>query len=167
MHTWPQFVGMLQVNPRCGCFGTLRWDEPGAVTVNMTRLKQLALVAAGLGAFAVPAAGQRPALTMLDQLEGGRWELRVREDNRAVERFCVANGRRFIQLRHPESNCERFVVADRASDVTVQYTCRGRGYGRTHIRRETSRLVQIESQGIADGLPFEFSAEARRVGDCR
>ena len=30
-----------------------------------------------------------------------------------------------------------------ATEVTVQYTCRGRGYGRTHIRRETNRLVQI------------------------
>jgi hypothetical protein len=50
--------------------------------------------------------------------------------------------------------------------VVVQYTCRGKGYGRTHIRRETGRLVQIDSQGIAGGLPFEFSAEARRVGDC-
>lgn len=127
----------------------------------------LSLFAAGLAAFAVPAVGQRPALAMLDQLESGRWELRVRENNRAVEQFCVANGRRFIQLRHPESGCERFVVDDRATDVTVQYTCRGRGYGRTHIRRETSRLVQIQSQGIADGLPFEFSAEARRVGECR
>jgi hypothetical protein len=48
----------------------------------------------------------------------------------------------------------------------VQYTCRGRGYGRTHIRRETSRLVQIDTQGIADGRPFAFAAEARRVGDC-
>mgnify|MGYP006175199349 CR=1 FL=1 len=34
------------------------------------------------------------------------------------------------------------------------------------LRRETSRLVQIQSQGIRNGLPFEFSAEARRVGDC-
>ena len=43
---------------------------------------------------------------------------------------------------------------------------RGRGYGRTSIRLETDRLVQIRTQGIADGLPFEYSAEARRVGDC-
>ena len=48
----------------------------------------------------------------------------------------------------------------------MQYTCRGRGYGRTHIRRETGRLVQIESQGIVDGLPFDFVAEGRRIGEC-
>ena len=42
----------------------------------------------------------------------------------------------------------------------------GRGYGRTHIRRETSRLIQIQSQGIADGLPFEFCCRRPPVGDC-
>ena len=58
------------------------------------------------------------------------------------------------------------MIEDGANAVTVQYTCQGSGYGRTQIKRETSRLVQIESQGIAGGLPFEFTAEARRVGDC-
>ncbi|MEN9683728.1 MAG: hypothetical protein RLZZ427_1479 [Pseudomonadota bacterium] len=115
---------------------------------------------------AVPASGQRVSLAMLDQLDTGRWELRVRDGSAATERLCVPNGRRFIQLRHPGNDCERFVVEDSPREITVQYTCRGRGYGRTHIRRETARLIQIESQGIAEGLPFDFSAEARRVGDC-
>lgn len=117
-------------------------------------------------ACAAPASGQRKALAMLDQLDLGKWELRVRDDGNAVQRLCVNNGRRFIQLRHPEASCERFIVEDSPTEVTVQYTCRGRGYGRTQIRRETNRLVQIQSQGIVDGLPFDFSAEARRVGEC-
>ena len=121
---------------------------------------------AALLTFSAPASGQRSSLTMLDQLDAGRWELRVRDSGNAAERLCVSNGRRFIQLRHPEVSCDRLVVEDGPSEVTVQYTCRGQGYGRTSIRRETSRLVQIESQGIRNGLPIEFSAEARRVGDC-
>jgi hypothetical protein len=121
---------------------------------------------AALFASAVPVSGQRPALAMLDQLDSGKWELRLRDGRNAVERMCVNNGRRFIQLRHAEPTCERFIIDDQPGQVTVQYTCRGRGYGRTHIRRETSRLVQIDSQGIAGGLPFDFTAEARRVGDC-
>ncbi len=80
--------------------------------------------------------------------------------------ICLQDGRRLIQLRHPSSACERLIVADSPGEVTVQYTCRGRGYGRTHIRLETGRLVQIESQGILDGLPFDFVAEARRIGEC-
>lgn len=129
-------------------------------------LRSAGFAAAALFAAVVPAAGQGPQLAMLDQIDGGRWVMRMREPPGATEALCVANGRRLIQLRHPDANCERVVVQDRPNEVTVQYTCRGRGYGRTHIRRETSRLVQIDSQGIVNGLPFEFSAEARRVGDC-
>ncbi|MDE2434993.1 MAG: hypothetical protein KGM49_01915 [Sphingomonadales bacterium] len=103
---------------------------------------------------------------MLDQIESGSWEVRLRDTGSVPQRMCIDSGRRFIQLRHQSASCERFVVQDGASDVTVQYTCRGHGYGRTHIRRESNRLVQIDSQGIAQGLPFEFTAEARRVGDC-
>lgn len=118
-----------------------------------------------LGSIAAAAVGQRPALGMLDQLEPGRWELRLR-DGPGVERLCLHDGRRLIQLRHPQEQCERFIVNDDANDVTIQYTCRGRGYGRTHIRRESGRIVHIDTQGIAEGLPFNFVAEARRVGEC-
>lgn len=125
-----------------------------------------ALAALALAVVAVPAAGQRPALAMLDRLESGRWELRVREPGGQVQRICLQNGRGLIQLRHPGNSCERLIVNDAANDVTVQYTCPGRGYGRTHIRMETGRLLQIETQGIADGLPFAYAMEARRIGDC-
>lgn len=132
----------------------------------MTSRIRLAMAMAGLFvAFSAPASGQRPALAMLNDLDAGRWELRVRDDG-SVERICLPNVKRLIQLRHPADACERLIVTDAASEVTVQYTCRGRGYGRTHIRRETNRLIQLDTQGIADGLPFAFAAEARRVGDC-
>ncbi|PLK27939.1 hypothetical protein C0V78_11385 [Novosphingobium sp. TH158] len=103
---------------------------------------------------------------MLDQLADGRWELRIRGERNQVERVCLQDGRGLIQLRHPEQACERLVVDDQPNQVTVQYTCRGRGYGRTQIRRENDQLVQLQSQGIAGGLPFDFAAEGRRVGDC-
>lgn len=120
----------------------------------------------GAAAAFAPANGQRSALAMLDGLEGGRWEVRLRDGTRRAYPLCLDNGRGLIQLRHDRQNCDRLVIDDQPGEVTVQYTCRGRGYGRTHIRRETDRLVQIETQGIAEGLPFDFTAEARRVGDC-
>jgi hypothetical protein len=129
-------------------------------------LRSASLFGVFAAGVAIPAASQGPALAMLDQLESGRWELRSRDTRSPAEQLCVQNGRRLIQLRHPGPNCERMIVADGPSEVTVQYTCRGRGYGRTHIRRETGRLVQIDSQGILDGLPFDVSAEGRRIGDC-
>ena len=102
---------------------------------------------------------------MLDQLESGHWEMHEHTAS-APQRLCIADGRRLIQLRHPGAQCETFVVEDGPAQVVVQYTCQGRGYGRTRVRRETNRLVQIDSQGIVDGLPFNFAVEARRVGDC-
>ena len=102
---------------------------------------------------------------MLDQLESGLWEMHGRAASEP-HRLCIANGRRLIQLRHPGAECETFVVEDGPAQVVVQYTCQGRGYGRTRVRRETNRLVQIDSQGIVDGLPFNFVVEARRVGNC-
>jgi hypothetical protein len=132
----------------------------------MTRLHRLLVLipAVWLGG-SVSALGAGPQLGMLDQLERGRWEVRYRGEPR-VERLCVANGRSLIQLRHPGPACERVVIEDGPSEVTVQYTCVGRGYGRTAIKRETNRLVQVESVGIVNGLPYELLAEARRVGDC-
>ncbi|MFP5394727.1 MAG: DUF3617 domain-containing protein [Alphaproteobacteria bacterium] len=121
---------------------------------------------AGFLALAGPAIGGGPSLAMLNSLEPGQWEVRTRESGTVPQRMCLSNGQALLQLRHPGPACERFVIEGNASEVVVQYTCRGRGYGRTEIRRETGRLVQIDSRGIANGLPFEFSAEARRIGNC-
>ena len=129
-------------------------------------LRASALLIAATCGLAAPAVGQRQGLAMLNQLESGNWELRDRATRSPVQQICLHDGRKLIQLRHPASVCEQLIVADSPGEVTVQYTCRGRGYGRTNIRRETGRLVQIESQGIVDGLPFNFAAEARRIGDC-
>ncbi len=121
---------------------------------------------AGWAALTVPASSQLAELGVLDRIEPGNWEIRLRDGSQPPYPICLKNGRRLIQLRHEALNCQQLVVDGRADEVTVQYTCTGRGYGRTSIRRETGRLLQIETQGIADGLPFEFAAEARRIGDC-
>lgn len=108
---------------------------------------------------------QPARLAMLDGLSKGEWTVRDR-DGAPSRKICVMTGRELIQIKHRQGNCSRFVVEDGANESTVQYTCPGNGYGRTSIRRETGSLVQIESQGIADGLPFQLTAEARRTGTC-
>lgn len=122
----------------------------------------LTLLAIGAG---VPVQAQNASLAMLDGLAKGEWTLRFR-DGAAPRRICLKSGQELIQLRHRDPGCSHFVVDDATQQVTVHYTCPGNGYGRTSIRRETGGLVQIESQGIADGLPFQFTAEARRTGSC-
>ena len=125
-------------------------------------LAAIGMIALGL---ALPAAAQSDGLAMLSGLTKGEWTIKHR-DGSEDRKICVRTGRELIQLRHSQDDCSRFVVEDAANKVTVQYTCPGDGYGRTNIRKETGGLVQIESQGIASGLPFQFAAEARRTGGC-
>ncbi len=123
------------------------------------------LTGAAIAMPLAPVLAQGSPLAMLDRLDPGSWELRFRPDNR-LERICVRDGRQLIQLRHQQLGCSHFVVEDTADRVTVQYSCKGRGYGRTYIRRESAGLAQIQSQGIVDGRPFAFTAEARLTGRC-
>lgn len=124
------------------------------------------LLAAVAIAAATPLAAHAAELGMLDSLLKGAWNLQIRDDG-SQRRICVRDGREFIQLRHTQPGCSRFVVEDTPSQVVVQYTCRGNGYGRTTIRREANNLLQIRSQGIIDGAPFSFNGEARHSsGSC-
>ncbi|MEO0591542.1 MAG: hypothetical protein AAFZ11_13420 [Pseudomonadota bacterium] len=125
----------------------------------------LLIFAAGLVAGAVPLAAQSDELAMLSGLSKGEWTVKYR-GNAPDKKICVETGEELIKLEHDAPDCSRYVVEDGVSKVTVQYTCRGQGYGRTDIRRESSQLVQIESQGISSGQPFKFAAEARRTGPC-
>lgn len=126
-----------------------------------------ALVLAGTLALSSPQQvwAQSEGLAMLGRLTKGEWTIKHR-DGSPDRKICVRSGQELIQLRHPNTGCSQFVIEDAAAKVTVQYTCPSNGFGRTNVRRETSSLVQIESQGIAGGLPFQFTAEARHTGRC-
>ncbi len=116
--------------------------------------------------FLAPASAQAPSLAMLDQLQRGEWELRFRDDTRP-RKICLRTGRELLQLRHLNRNCSQYVVDDKPNEVTVQYTCAGSGYGLTNIRKESPSLVQINGSGLVVSRPFDFTAEARRIGSCR
>lgn len=132
----------------------------------MNTASRLAGIGCALAAVSVPVGGQDSGLGMLDQLQTGVWELRQRPPGNGTERICVVGGKSLVQLRHQRLNCESRTIEDSATEVAVHYTCRGNGYGLTRIRRESDRLIQIDSQGVADGRPFSFSAEGRHMGDC-
>ena len=128
-------------------------------------MMRIVSLAAAIFAASFPASAQAPELAMLSNLTPGNWEVRLR-GNGGTQNICVRSGRELIQLKHPQSGCSQYVVEDDVSEVTVQYTCQGDGYGRTTIRREGNSLVQIRSQGIQGGTPFSMQGEARRTGSC-
>ncbi len=122
-------------------------------------------------ACAVSPGGSAPSsgrLTALRQLEKGQWELRERGARPVAgpQRICVGDPAQLLQVKHRDGGCSRFVVADTAQRTVVTYQCDGRGNGRTDLRVETPRLVQIDSQGVIDGAPFAVSIEGRRTGEC-
>jgi hypothetical protein len=108
---------------------------------------------------------QAPVLTALTTIESGQWLLKGANasETRSV---CVADPRVFLQVEHARSVCSRFVIANDPKAATVHYTCPGAGHGRTTLRVETPRLIQIDSQGIAGNEPFAVHFEGRRVGAC-
>lgn len=127
------------------------------------------LLAAGclvLGFVATSGEAQGPALAMLDRLEPGIWEITPRDDAARAGQVCIDNGRKLIQVRHARETCRHFVIVDKPGSVTVQYTCPDSGSGLTHVRFENPRLALVETQGIENGLPFNFSAQARRIASC-
>jgi hypothetical protein len=108
-----------------------------------------------------------PTLLALTSVESGQWQLRGLDRGPVpATSMCVSDPRSLIQLRHPKAQCSRFVIANDPRTATVHYTCPGAGHGQTTIRVETPRLIQIESQGIADQAPFSLRMEARKVGNC-
>ena len=126
-------------------------------------MRETILIAGAALAFG-GAAAAAPAL--LAGLERGEWRVTSRDGGPARD-ICLGNPAQLAQLAHPGPACRIAAVEEGADRVTLQYICRGRGYGRTTIRRETPGLVQIESQGVARGRPFQFTAEGRRTGACR
>ncbi|WP_324072745.1 MAG: hypothetical protein RSE14_08585 [Erythrobacter sp.] len=124
-----------------------------------------ALAATAALGVAIPAVAQGNGLAMLATLAKGEWTIKFR-DGSPDRKICLRSGQELIQLRHREAGCNQFVVEDGVAKVTVQYTCQGNGYARTSIRRETPALVQLESQGIQGGMPFQLLAEGRRTGPC-
>jgi hypothetical protein len=124
-------------------------------------------VAVFFAAIAAAPPAQAPMLPALDFLEKGAWEIRMRGRGAPSYNLCLGDARQLIQLRHPDRSCRRFVIEDGPGEVTVHYVCPSAGYGRTTVRIETPRLVQVHTQGIAEGEPFLLQGEGRLKGACR
>ena len=105
-------------------------------------------------------------LAALSEIRPGQWQLReIGAPTASAQSLCVANTNALIQLRHAGATCTRLVIKNGKEDATVQYSCPHGGWGRTSIHVETSELVRIDTQGLAENAPFEAAIEGRRVGD--
>jgi hypothetical protein len=127
-------------------------------------LRKKTLLVCGLvsfcGASSSAAFVQGDGLELLNSLDRGMWQLRGiggTPSKAAASKICLGETARLIQIQHGEATCSRFIVRN---------SCKGLGQGLTTIRKESSKLIQIDSQGIKDNAPFSFSVEARHAGSC-
>lgn len=118
----------------------------------------LAFGAAGL-ALAAPAA-------LFGESQPGLWELSGMQGTRAPERLCLADLSQLAQIEHRGRGCKPKAIRESATAATFTYECAPNDYGRSEIKLVTPRNFRIVSQGIAGGLPFAHTVQARRVGDC-
>jgi hypothetical protein len=130
-------------------------------------LGALLCMSAGSGALAFAQGGD---LSLLDSLERGMWQLRPvgagATTSATSTPICLGDQARLVQIQHGNAPCEHYVVRSTPNSVTVSYSCNGQGQGLTTIRKESNRLIHIQSQGIRNNSPFSFSVEGRKTGAC-
>lgn len=131
------------------------------------RFRQLLLAAGLWGVLTAPSAAQAPVPFALQILEKGAWEATPRAPTEKALNVCLGDPRQLLQLHHRGKRCSYHVIENRANSAIVHYSCPGAGQGRTMLRIETSQLVQIHTQGVANAAPFAIAYEARRKGKCR
>ena len=130
-------------------------------------LRRGALWGAGIAAIAAPAL----ALTVtgrieaLAKLERGRWHLKDSE-GRIIRSVCIGDPIALLQVEHEDAVCGSELISGGPNGGTLQYSCPGHGFGHSRVRVETARLARIDTQGVLDGRPFAYRAEARKVGPC-
>ncbi|MGB5078234.1 MAG: hypothetical protein WBO17_12210 [Sphingorhabdus sp.] len=123
-------------------------------------------MSAGSGALAFAQGGD---LSLLETLDRGLWQLRTiggGVSTAPVSQLCIGNPTQFTQIQHGDTQCTHYVVRSLPNSVTISYSCKGQGQGLTTIRKESSKLIQIQSQGIRNNSPFSFTVEARRSAAC-
>ena len=129
----------------------------------MTRIRPLGLAAGGAAALALVAAARPSALS---QTQPGLWEISGAPGTNAPVRQCVADVFSLARFEHRTKNCTAKVLKDANGSVAIDYTCGGAGFGHSEVSVITPRSLRISTQGISDGLPFNYVLQARRIDDC-
>lgn len=116
-------------------------------------------------ALAVPLSAATPP-SVLTEVNPGQWELSGLPGTKAPVRQCIASTAELAQVEHRGKSCTRVIIKDSAAAAVIHYTCAGGGFGQSKMTLITPRSLRIETQGISDGLPFNYVLQARHMGLC-
>ena len=124
---------------------------------NSTRFGLTAAAGIALSAATLP-----PVLSA----SGGLWAVSKSATGTNAERQCVPQAAALAQWEHRKGQCTRVVISSTETEAVIHYTCTGGGFGQSKLRVITPRTLRIETQGISDGFPFNYTLHARRIGEC-
>ena len=95
----------------------------------------------------------------------GQWEIAKSASERG-EKICLPDPAMLMQWEHRGKPCTRTIVTSSIDRAEVNYACIGGGFGTSRVEVLTPRSIKVNTQGIADGLPFAYAVHARRIGAC-
>jgi hypothetical protein len=129
------------------------------------RVGKATILTIALGASSLSiAAARRP--TALNGVTPGMWELDGVPGANGPARVCFADIALLARYEHRGNRCTANAVSDNGSSAVIEYSCGAAGFGRSRIDVITPRSVKINTQGISSQLPFNYTLNARRIGDC-
>lgn len=130
----------------------------------MRRVRIVAVSCAGAAALVLLGAAVRPSA--LDKTSPGLWELSGMPNAGTAFRQCVADTAALARVEHRGNSCTQVVIKDHPAWTEIHYTCTNGGFGRSKLTVLTPRSMRIETQGISANYPFNYTIQARRIGDC-
>ena len=128
----------------------------------MTR-RLILIGTAGAGALALTAAAS-PSL--LQQPQAGMWEVNGVPGAVYPLRQCFTDLAVLARFEHRAKTCSANTVREAGTSKVIDYSCGPAGFGHTEVNVITPRSLRIATQGISNGLPFNYVLQARRIADC-
>lgn len=130
------------------------------MVVNPTLVKRLVAAAA---AMVLIGATQLPTLA---QTSSGLWEISGVPGMKLPVRQCIVDVASLARFEHRGKACTAKVLKNAGSSASIEYSCGSAGFGHSDIDVITPRSLRISTQGISDGLPFNYVLQARRIDEC-
>jgi hypothetical protein len=113
----------------------------------------------------VLAAAQPPSAS-LAQAQPGLWEISGVPGAAAPVRQCLADPALLARFEHRAKSCSASTVREAGTSSVIDYNCGAAGFGHSEVNLFTPRSLRIATQGISEGLPFNYVLQAHRIADC-
>jgi hypothetical protein len=102
----------------------------------------------------------------LAQTKAGLWEISGVPGAAYPLRQCVADLALLARFEHRTKACNATTVRDSGLSSVIDYNCGAAGFGHSEVNVLTPRSLRIATQGLSDGVPFNYVLQAHWIADC-